>query len=125
MNTIDILGTAFFDDYGAYCDEIIARGYELSIYYDTKNAWGNFDRVLALVAFIRGAKSYDEYITIFNSIRQARDHAVSNQLFSLLTGIQSKSKTQTQRTREYRQRLTDELIELRAFKKAHEHCKVL
>jgi len=113
MNTITLLGTALYETHGKYCNELIAAGYDLDNYYDTAKAWGDFDKVLVIVAIVRGAKSYDEYTRVFDAIAQPGDSLVTKQFFSRLTGIKATNDTQTTRTRLYRQRTKVELESLR------------
>lgn len=108
------LGTAMFETHGQLCQELINAGYDLDNYYDGGKAWGDFSRVLVMVAVSRGAGSYDDYLDMFDGLKQADEIPVSRQLFARLTGIRTNS--QTQRTRKYRQNLNAELAELRALR---------
>ncbi|MES1987283.1 MAG: hypothetical protein V4440_04495 [Pseudomonadota bacterium] len=108
------LGTALYESHGALCEELIKADYDLDNYYDGGKSWGDFSRVLAMVAVVRGAKDYNEYLEVFESIKQGDDHAVTPQLFARLTGI--KGNTQTRRTNDYRRRQSAELAELRALR---------
>lgn len=118
MNLITKLGTALYETHGQLCEELISADYDLDNYYDGGKHWGNFDKVLVMVAVVRGATSYYEYEVVFNKLKQEGDSMVSHKLFARLTGIKTKTPTQTQteRTRRYRQNQTAELAELRALR---------
>ena len=110
------LGTALFETHGKLCEELINAGYDLDNYYDGSAGWGNFDRVLVIVTKIRGARSYAEYLELFDSLKQDQEQPVSQKLFARLTGIKAPARTQTERTRNYRANQSAELAELRALR---------
>lgn len=119
MNLIETLGSALYETHGELCEELIKAGYDLDNYYDGGRRWGNFDRVLVMVAVIRGATSYYEYEVAFNKLKRDGDTMVIPRLFARLTGI--KAKTQTERTNRYRANQSAELAELRALRWIDEH----
>lgn len=125
MDLATKLGSALYETHGALCEELVRAGYDLDNYYDGSNKWGDFDRVVAMVSYVRGAKSYDEYLMHFETIKtetgSVDDQVISRQLFSRLTGI--KSNTQTRRTYDYRRRQSAELQELRAKRWIDEHLE--
>lgn len=123
MDLITKLGTALFATHGKLCQELIDAGYDLDNYYNGSDEWGNFDRVLVMVAQVRGASSYYEYEVAFNKLKQEGDNLVSKKLYSRLTGVKALPRTQTERTRHYRQNQSAELGELRALRWIDEHTK--
>lgn len=112
------LGSAMYETHGALCQELIDAGYDLDNYYNGADRWGDFNRVIVKVAQARGAGSYDEYLRLFETIKQEGDQVVSKQLFARLTGIYTPrtNTTQTDRTRRYRANQSSELAELRALR---------
>lgn len=126
MDLITKLGSALYETHGALCEELINAGYNLDTYYDGYNKWGDFDRVLVMVAHIRGALSYEGYLKTFDVIKKEHDHVVSRPLYARLTGIKSKTPTltQTERTRRYRQNQNAELQELRALRWIDDNTKL-
>ncbi len=117
MNLVTKLGTALYETHGQLCQELINAGYDLDNYYDGSKHWGEFDRVICMVAFVRGAKTYQEYLELFGSLKVlgSDDQMVSQKLFARLTGIKTPARTQTERTRNYRANQSAELQELRAL----------
>lgn len=109
------IGTAFYDFFGPYCQELVDAGYDLDDYYSAGDRWGDFSRVLVKVAQLRGALSYDDYVAFFEQVKPADHKVASKQLFARITGIYTPrvNNTQTDRTRTYRQRQAQELRDLR------------
>lgn len=118
MNKADLEKHLGLHVYNLYKDAFIAlldNGYDIDAYYDGSRAWGDVSRVLAIDITIKGASSYEEYVTELNNRGYDDEGAgvLSKNLFSRLTGIKSKNKTQTKRTQVYRRRNAVELQLLR------------
>lgn len=108
------LGYAVYDSHGEYFKELINNGYDITYYYDGSNRWGNVSKVLAIVSYIRGVRSYADYLVFYEEVKQVNDGgALTPQGYARITGIKKKVQTQTQRTRNYRRRQADELRALR------------
>lgn len=130
MNTTQLqtlLGTAVYESHGVYFKELINAGYDITTYYDGGRRWGDVSRVLTMVSYVRGLRSYAEYLKFYESIKQPNDGGVvTPRVYAKLTGITQIAKTQTVRTRNYRQRQSQELADLRestALKWIDEHVE--
>lgn len=116
MTVEQIIGTALYETHGAVCEELVNAGYDLQDYYDAGGLkYGDFSKVYIKLALVRGAKSYQDYVDFFHSVKQESDKLASKQLFARVSGIYTPrvNRTQTDRTRSYRRRLKDELDALR------------
>lgn len=113
------LGSEVFESHGDLCQELIDAGYALDNYYDGGNKWGDLSKVFVMIAHIRGAKSYNDYLAMFEGLKRApEDRTVTIQQYARLTGVKSTTATTTQsaRTKRYRQNQSAELAELRALR---------
>ena len=108
------LGSAIYESHGPYFKELLEAGYNINDFYDGGYGWGNVSKVLAMVSYIRGVRSYVEYVSFYEMVKQPGDGgALTPRAYARLTGIKAKPVTQTDRTRSYRQRRAKELIDLR------------
>lgn len=108
------LGSAIYGSHGQYFKELITHDYDITKYYDGGHGWGDVSRVLVIVSYIRGLRSYDEYLKFYEGVKQDDDGgAVTPRVYAKLTGIKRTPQTQTDRTREYRRRIMQELKDLR------------
>lgn len=72
--------------------------------------------VYCFVAVIRGVKSYDDYIDLFNSIKPEDHEPASKHLFARFTGITTaKPSDQVKYNKTWRHKTKAELDELRAL----------
>lgn len=117
MNDSDLLkqlGSAVYESHGEYFKELLLHGYNIDTYYNGAKGWGDVSRVLAIVSYIRGVRSYAAYLEFYNMVSKPEDGgAVSPRVYARLTGIKAKANNQTIRTRVYRQRQKEELVKLR------------
>lgn len=108
------LGSAVYDSHGQYFMELLVAGYDVDLYYDGGNGWGDVSKILAMVSVVRGATSYEDYEKFYNMVKRDYDGGLlSRRSFARLTGIKARPANQTARTRVYRQRQAQELQALR------------
>lgn len=111
---LTFLGSAVFETHGEFFKELIDNGYDITHYYDGGSRWGDVSKILAMVSYIRGVRSYADYLAFYEAVKQPDDGgALSSVGYARVTGVKREIKTQTERTRRYRQRQADELRALR------------
>jgi len=110
------IGTAFVDKFGGYCLEAVNGGYDLNTLYDGGKKWGDFSKVFLAVAVLRGCKSYDDYLSVFDYIKPVDHEPVSKQMFARFTGISTaEGGKQAVYNQTYRHKTRAELDQLRAL----------